>query len=314
MLYFPCRLTQINYLGTAYLLAQVADIFIWRGQQGRNLNEIQSYRVTRPTKQGVDYFPLDVQFDDKIELLITEKGANALSVLVTTWQLIYQNEGYYIKFSDDLFLLIKRRLMLPTDEIKEILLSAIKRSIFDADHYKNHHILTSRAIQKRYFIASKKKKIVNVDENYLCCGVSATGNSVSMGVNAVGKSTNVKEEEEVDVKGKEQGGGVPVGENQQDKIYVQDIPYDEIIKLYHDNAPSLKPCERMTMQLMRDIQVLWNDRTTGLSKLNQWANFFKHCEQSDWLSGRAQSKRRPHLLRELVQPETYAKIYEGAYD
>ena len=59
--------------------------------------------MARPTKQGLEYFPIDVQFDDKIELLISELGSDALSILITIWQLIYQNDGYYTVNTKDLY-------------------------------------------------------------------------------------------------------------------------------------------------------------------------------------------------------------------
>jgi hypothetical protein len=150
--------------------------------------------MARPTKQGIDYFPVDVNFDDKIELLIADKGAVALAVLVTLWQLIYQNEGYYIKANNDLHLLIKRRIMTDSETIKDVLTGLIDRQIFDKDQFLAHGIYTSKAIQKRYFEAAKKKKEVSVVKNYLCMGIDS-------GINAVyssGNATNV--EVEVDIK------------------------------------------------------------------------------------------------------------------
>lgn len=159
--------------------------------------------MSRPTKQGVDYFPIDTQFDDKVELLIVEHGATALSVLITIWQLIYQNEGYYISYSKDLFLLIKKRIMIEPDLSETIILSAIRRGIFSEDKFKKYQILTSRGIQKRYFIAAKKKKGISVVENYICSGISVGDNAVCQGVSVDGNAIKEEEEEEEEVKEKE---------------------------------------------------------------------------------------------------------------
>ena len=56
----------------------------------------------RLTKQGIEYFSLDCQFEDKLELFILEKEAVGLAVFITLLQLIYQNEGYYIVNGKDL--------------------------------------------------------------------------------------------------------------------------------------------------------------------------------------------------------------------
>jgi len=34
--------------------------------------------MARPTKQGIDYFPLDTEFDDDLQLLIAEIGADGI--------------------------------------------------------------------------------------------------------------------------------------------------------------------------------------------------------------------------------------------
>ncbi len=161
--------------------------------------------MSRPTKQGISYFPLDVQFDDKVELLIADKGSDALSVLVTTWQLIYQNEGYYVEDGSDLYLLIRRRIMTEKTIIQDIVIAAIGRGIFDKSMHKNHKILTSKAIQKRYFIASARKKIINVYKNYLLVEVNEYKNVNCLGVNVCKNATKEEEEEEEEGDIKEEG-------------------------------------------------------------------------------------------------------------
>jgi hypothetical protein len=161
--------------------------------------------MARPTKQGIDYFPLDTQFDDKIELLIAEMGAISLSILVTIWQLIYQNEGYYIADNDDLLLLVKRRINTDINTTREVIIACIKRDIFSPEMNKEHGILTSKAIQKRYFLAANRKKNINVNNNYLCEGVNAGNNHTSKGVSVVKNATKEKEKEKENTKGKGKG-------------------------------------------------------------------------------------------------------------
>ena len=158
--------------------------------------------MSRPTKQGIDYFPIDVQFDEKIELLISELGSDALSTLVTIWQLAYQNNGYYVENGKDLQLLIRRRIMLDLDTIEKVINVCLERGIFNQTLHEKYNILTSKAIQKRYFIASRLKKKINIVKNYLLVDINDVGNATWVGVNDVGNATNVEVEVEVDVKGK----------------------------------------------------------------------------------------------------------------
>lgn len=161
--------------------------------------------MARPTKQGIDYFPLDVQFDDKVELYVAETGAVGLAVVVTIWQLIYQNHGYYIQNNQDLTLLVRRRLMADISEINTCISASISRGVFDSGMSDKHGILTSRAIQKRYFDAAKKKKSINVVENYIMSGVSVGENAVYSVGNATNVDVKVNVKEEVNVEVEEKG-------------------------------------------------------------------------------------------------------------
>jgi len=165
--------------------------------------------MARPTKHGLDYFPVDVQFDDKIELLIAECGPCTVSVLITIWQLIYQNEGYFIPNSPDLLLLLKRRILIEPEDSSKIINAAISRNIFSQGMAERHNILTSKAIQSRYFIAAKRKKVVYVYKNYIMDGVFVCENvaykallpdKVNINATNVEVEVEVKEKEKVKVK------------------------------------------------------------------------------------------------------------------
>ena len=88
--------------------------------------------MARPTKQGIDYFPLDCKFDQKTELFIVEAGAEGIAVLITLWQMIYSETGYYINVDDDLFLLVKKAINVDLNKINDYINVAIKRGIFNA--------------------------------------------------------------------------------------------------------------------------------------------------------------------------------------
>lgn len=222
--------------------------------------------MARPTKQGIDYFPIDVQFDEKVELFIAETGGEGLGVLVTIWQLIYQNNGYYIDNGHDLFLLVRRRIMSDINTIEKAVNAAVSRGIFDKNLHEKFNILTSKAIQKRYFIGSKKKKLVSVVENYLLDGVSAGENSV----NVVGNATNVKVKEEVEVE-EEGGKPKPLSKNKfSDDDYQSAIFIDNKIK---ELTGSTKPVNLESwaneIRLMRERD---NRTPKEISELFMWAN------------------------------------------
>jgi hypothetical protein len=115
----------------------------------------------RPTKTGLDYFPLDVVMDDCIELIETEHGLAGFSIVIKLWQKIYKN-GYYLDWSEDVARLFAHRINAELTLINSVINSCFYRNIFNESLYKSHNVLTSAGIQKRYIIAclaSKRKSI-----------------------------------------------------------------------------------------------------------------------------------------------------------
>jgi hypothetical protein len=150
--------------------------------------------MARKTKQGIDYFPLDVDFDDNVELFLLEKEYMGLAVLIITWQLIYKNDGYYIRNNDDLYLMIKKRISLDIENIKNCILSAVKRGIFNEVLHKKYKILTSSGIQKRYFDAGRKKKEIKITPEFILISISDYDNMVKVGINGVDSGGNATKE------------------------------------------------------------------------------------------------------------------------
>jgi len=157
--------------------------------------------MARPTKQGVDYFPMECHFDGDIKMFIAEKGACGLGLLVTVWRMIYSGKGYYILDDDDLPILLKHETGLPVDDIINCIQVCLRRGIFDKRLNDEHKILTSEYIQRAYFIAAKKKKTVYVDGNYIMSGITVGDNSVSAVGNATEGEGEGEGEGEVEVKG-----------------------------------------------------------------------------------------------------------------
>jgi len=122
----------------------------------------------RPTKTGLDYFPLDVVMDDCIELIETEHGLAGFSIVIKLWQKIYKN-GYYLDWSEDVARLFAHRINAELTLINSVINSCFYRNIFNESLYKSHNVLTSAGIQKRYIIAcvASKRKSISVSSD-LC--------------------------------------------------------------------------------------------------------------------------------------------------
>ena len=149
----------------------------------------------RPLKQGIDYFPLDVTFDPKTEMYLLQTEGTGLAVLVTIWQLIYAYEGYYINVDEDLNLLIKKRVNVDNNTINDCINVAIKRDLFNETMFNKYNILTSRAIQKRFFDIAKRREIIHYDHRYLINGLNVNKNWIDVHKNTL-KESKVKESKE----------------------------------------------------------------------------------------------------------------------
>ena len=122
--------------------------------------------MARPTKQGVDYFPLDVHLDDKFKFIEIKYGLEGFALLIKLFQKIY-SYGYWYKWTEDEALLFADENRVDLSKVDGVVNEAVERYIFDKDLYEKYSILTSRGIQKRYKEAVRRRKDVEVIEDYL---------------------------------------------------------------------------------------------------------------------------------------------------
>ena len=55
--------------------------------------------MARPIKEGLDYFPLNVNLSGKIEYIQCMYGKLGEMVIISLWQKIYQ-KSYYVKYDE----------------------------------------------------------------------------------------------------------------------------------------------------------------------------------------------------------------------
>lgn len=140
-------------------------------------------------KNGLDYFSLDVNMDEKMALIEAEFGLIGFGVIVKLYQKVY-GDGYYVEWSNEVALLFAKRIGLGGGVVSEILSASIRRGIFDRDLYEKYQILTSRGIQKRYFEAVSRRKQIDVKKEYLLVQVGQICENVH--INQVNVDNNPK--------------------------------------------------------------------------------------------------------------------------
>lgn len=130
--------------------------------------------MARPTKAGLDYFPLDVHMDDKVNLIEAQYGLAGFAVVIKLWQQIYADKGYYTEWGEQNELLFAGKNGIEVESLKNIIAATVRWGIFDADLLSKYKVLTSAGIQKRYREAKSKSKNVSIEKAYLLISVPET--------------------------------------------------------------------------------------------------------------------------------------------
>ena len=121
--------------------------------------------MARPMKQGLDYFPLDVNHDDKMKMIEAKYEVAGFGIVIKMWQIIYDN-GYFIKWTERELLLYKNRINADINLINDVINECLKWDIFNKEMFDKYKILTSSGIQKRYVEAIKRRKEITIEESY----------------------------------------------------------------------------------------------------------------------------------------------------
>lgn len=148
----------------------------------------------RPTKQGIDYFPLDVGFftDLKVRKVSRSCGSKSTSILICLLCNIYRNNGYYLVWDQDMPFVIADEIGVSEEDVNEVVVKALQVGFFNNEIYEKCNILTSAGIQKRYILATYQRKERQLNEEYL---VFHTNNQINCANNKVNctESTQIKE-------------------------------------------------------------------------------------------------------------------------
>lgn len=206
----------------------------------------------RPTKQGIDYFPMDVGFftDVKIRKISRACGSQSTSILICLLCNIYKDEGYYILWDEDLPFVIADTVGVSEGAVKEVLIKSLQVGFFDQELYEKYKILTSSGIQKRFLLATYQRKETTIIPEYL---INCANNSINCTNNSINHSDNEQSKSKVKVnrkKRKEKENNKetsPNGEEKKDELslsHSQRIDWVGLMNwynsLFRDKLPAIK--------------------------------------------------------------------------
>lgn len=132
--------------------------------------------MARPRKDGLDYFPLDVNFlsDLKIKKIIRAYGAQAVAVVMSVLTTIYRDNGYFATYDDDLIFIIADELKLEDSYVKNVIEKLIEVDFLNKEQREKNNILTSIGIQERYLKACERRVKTTLNATYSLLNDSST--------------------------------------------------------------------------------------------------------------------------------------------
>ncbi|MCF2517145.1 DUF4373 domain-containing protein [Dyadobacter sp. CY351] len=117
--------------------------------------------MARPKVEGLEYFPLDVDFFDEPKLLLVEedRGIEGGYVAIRLFSWIYR-EGYFTKWSNDMSVVFAKRIghQMTSEKVNGVINSMLNRELLSKRLYDEFQILTSREIQATWYRISQQAK------------------------------------------------------------------------------------------------------------------------------------------------------------
>lgn len=96
--------------------------------------------MARPMRKGIDYYPLDVNFlsDLKVRKIIQACGPNSIAIIMLLLGTIYGDEGYFMRWDEDVCFLITEAFGVKQMYVEETLKKCLQVGFFE----KNYLIVT----------------------------------------------------------------------------------------------------------------------------------------------------------------------------
>lgn len=138
--------------------------------------------MARPTKKGLDYFPLDVNIFDnpRVAAISGEFQLKGEIVLIKLLCAVYKN-GYFYEWSEINRAILLRQLPgVSPGLLDQIVERLVRWGFFDKSLFDSSHVLTSAGIQERYFAAISRRKKVSSANDYPYLLVNVCNNPVNV--------------------------------------------------------------------------------------------------------------------------------------
>lgn len=208
--------------------------------------------MARPRKDGLDYYPMDVNFlgDIKVKKVIRSHGIQAVAVILHLLGTVYRDTGYYATYDDDLLFITADELNLEEKYVKDVVEKLLEVDFFSREQAEKNKVLTSIGIQERYRKATERRISVNINDSLCIQKPRSSGDNDSKSTQSKVKESKVKESkvEDRDASDLAEASKLSKSENEVAKIfefYQNNIgmmtPYvqQNVIHWCNDTSPEL---------------------------------------------------------------------------
>ena len=149
--------------------------------------------MARKIKQGLDYFPHACNYDDELKYIIALHKEVGYYVYFEILKRIYSDNGYYMNADKKYLVLFANEINVNINDLNVIINDCLSEHLFHKGIHKSYLMLTSRGIQERYFEAVKRRKELELINDYILLNnVDILLNNVSINWLNVDKSTQSK--------------------------------------------------------------------------------------------------------------------------
>ena len=151
--------------------------------------------MARPRKDGLDYYPMDVNFlgDIKIKKVIRSHGIQAVAVILHLLGTVYRDNGYYATYDDDILFITADELNLEESYVKSVVEKLLEVDFFNREQAEKNKVLTSIGIQERYRKATERRISVNINHSLCIQKPRSTEENVYKSTQSKVKESKVKE-------------------------------------------------------------------------------------------------------------------------
>lgn len=281
--------------------------------------------MSRPYRDGVDYFPLDTDFfsDKKVQLLRAEFGMQGVSIALAIMAEVYRTNGYYKKWDDDDCLLMSQGVAggCSPELISEVVRGCLRRSLFDRRVFKAFGVITSVGIQRRFVrIAAKHRDEIPIFREYWLLDVDDKKDVPASARNKITfKSVIGSENPDKSSENPNKSSENPIKEsklNQKDKestdIASSTRPpalCQQVIDMFNSVCISLPKVKTLSSARKKAISARLREIDNDMDELRR---IFERVEASDFLCGR--KKEWTASFDWIMKPSNFLKIREGNYD